>query len=127
MSNWNVYEWDDINEEWDLAGTIPRSQEDIQDIYVSNQQEIQLADGSKAYYTPETYYNKSEVSLRWYMQDDTFKTQIEEYIINHTYLKIETHISGEDYIGRFKQVTGQWLIGESPDEYVVDALFTRME
>lgn len=127
MSNWTVY----IGESggtW-LSGTdlIPRPNENLDLGKLSTQQAIQLSDGSMGYITPENKSLRGDISFTWVMKDDTFRTQIEEYIDNHEYIKIETHISGFEFIGRFKSVNSQWLVGESPDEFVVTAIFERME
>jgi len=107
---------------WVADGNIPRPNENFNRSTVSNTQVMMLADGSKAFVTPEVYYQKGQLGFVWYHDDGTYKTKIEDYIKNHEYLKITTHLA-EDMIGRFISITATHLIGISPDAYDIEAGF----
>ena len=126
MSNWNLYVYESGGWVLDVA-LIPRPNEDLDITKLSTQQSIELADGSMGYITPENKSNRSDLMMSWVMKDETFRERVEEYIDNHDYIKIETHISGLEFIGRFKSVTAKWLVGEEPDEFTVSTVFARME
>jgi len=126
MSSWTLYV-QESGDEWPSGGTstIPRPQEDLDVGLNTTQQAIQLADGSLGYYTPETKTVKPDLQFTWYMRDETFKDELEGYIENHDFIKIVTH-TGKEYIGRFLNLQSKWLVGESPDEYMITVGFTRM-
>jgi hypothetical protein len=129
MSNWKIYiaesgslgSWDE-----DERG-IPRPNEDLDVGKTSTQQAVQLADGSIGYFTPETKATRGDLTFVWVMRDNDLREQLEAYIDSHDYIKIETHISGFEFIGRFTGVTSKWLVGEEPDEFLITAIFSRME
>lgn len=129
MSTWNIYKFNTGTLVFDADGTIPRPNTDLTIELISNQQKVQLDDGSYAYMTPEIKYSKQPIQLTWYMQDQDFKDQIEDYIVNDDYLKIVTHISGDLYtlIGRFTDWRPTWLVGQEPDRWDIEATFEVME
>jgi len=127
MSNWNLYTYES-GDVWVLdPRLIPRPNDDVEVSKASTQQAIQLADGSMGYIAPEVKGFRNEITFSWVLKDFDFRQQIEDYIDNHDYIKIETHIAGYEFIGRFKAITSKWLVGESPDQYVVSIIFERME
>ena len=129
MSNW-ILSVEESGGGWPSGSgtdTIPRPNEDLDVSQVSTQQAVQLADGSMGYITPETKFTRQDLTFVWVMQDDTLRTRIQGYIDNHDYIKIETHITGFEFIGRFTSVTSKWLVGEEPDEFLITAVFTRMD
>lgn len=108
-------------------GTIYRPNENLSVDLTSTQTKIQLADGSNAFVIPEIAYNKDPLRFVWLSieQSDTFRTKIENYIINSDYLRITTHLS-ETLIGKFTYIRRVWLTGEA-DVYDLEAGFERME
>jgi len=125
MSTWNLYTLNS-SDVWVLDSTIPRPNEDLQAPIIHNQQERQLADGSFAFFTPETRATKDAISMSWLEQDKNFVDQLTRLIEDHEYIKIETHIPSYTYIGRFISMTPTWLVGRN-EVWNVNAIFKRME
>ena len=111
---------------WILDTALPRSQEDIERIYLSTQQKIKLADGSNAFVTPEIKRIKEPISFTWFQSTSALRTQIETYMLNGDKLRITTH-TGETFIGRFISIQRVWLVGTEPDEYDNMVTFERTE
>lgn len=93
----------------------------------TTQLKVPLADGSNAFITSETKYQKESIAFVWLQIDesDTFRSKIENYIKNQDYLKITTHL-GEVYKGRFTYVRRIWLLGVE-DTYDLQAGFDQIE
>lgn len=127
MSTWNIYKFNTGTLVYDLDGTVPRSNEDLDLSLVSNQQKVILADGTPAFMTPETKAIKQPINLIWYLQDETFLNIIQNYMINNDYLKIVTHIVDITFIGRFISCNGKWLTAQNGDVFEIIASFERME
>lgn len=125
MSTWTLFV-QESGGDWPSGGTstVPRPNEDLDVGKTTTQQAIQLADGSVGYFTPETKSIKSDLTFVWVMKNETFFDEINGYIDNHDYIKITTH-TGKDYIGRFGNVMGKWLVGEE-DEFLMTVTFIRM-
>lgn len=126
MSSWNIYKFNNSTLVYDLDGTVPRSNEDIDLGLASNQQKFVLADGSLAFVTPETKAVKQPITLVWYLEDETFMNIILAYMNNNDYLKIVTH-TDITFIGRFIQCNGKWLTGQNGDIFELTTTFERME
>lgn len=126
MSTWNVYVYNTGTLAWDLDGTIPRPNDNLSVSLVHNQQRIKLADGSDAFLTPETRTAKQQLNMVWIQQDKDFVDQIETWMNNHDYLKIETHLASYNYIGRFVGINPVWKVGED-EIWDVQAIFEVME
>lgn len=126
---WDIYVYNTGTLTWDADGTIPRPNSDLTVEMNITQQKVQLADGSYAYFAPETKYERLPIQFSWFHQDQDFKDQIEDYITNYDYLKIVTHIAGDQYtlIGRFVNWRPTWLVGVSPDRWDIEATFEVME
>ena len=123
-SYWTVYVEESAGT-WLADGQIPRPNADFIYDYTSTQSSYQLADGSRAFITPETTYGKGPVSFVWYLDDDgSIKTKIENYLTNNEYLKIVTH-TGTELIGRFINFKITHLLGLD-DTYDIEASFDRM-
>ena len=84
---WNIY-YQESSLSWVADGTIPRPNDVLNYETISTQTAIQLADGSKAYITPEIKSLKNPLIFLWYMDDGTYKDKIEAYILNNEYIKI---------------------------------------
>lgn len=125
MGAWNISVWDGSS--WDSDGTIPIPQLDMNEQVFSNQQKIILADGSKAFQSPEIKYSYEPLIFSWRYQDETVKNKITNYILDYDYLKVDTHISGKSFIGRFIEINPLWLVGQEPDAWHIDAIFEVME
>jgi len=123
-SSWNIYELES-GDTWALTDTIYRPNENTTMPILSTQQKVQLADGSYGFMSPETKYVREPIEFIWTYVDDTFKTKIENYVKNATYIKIVDHNSAE-YIGRFISVQRIWLTGVD-DTYDFSAVFEIME
>lgn len=121
---WSIYTWNGTI--WVSDGTIPRPNSSMQIPMLSTQVRLQLMDGSDAYQSPETKSSKQSLVMNWVQQDHDFVEQLRGYIEDNEYLKIVTHISGEEYIGRFIAVTPTWLVGVE-DEFEIEATFEVME
>jgi hypothetical protein len=124
---WNIYIWNTNTLTWDSDGTIDRPNEGLPLETVHNQQKFQLADGDSAFVTPEVTYLKQPIQMVFYYKDESFVTQLVDYLENNNYIKIETHVSGRNFIGRFTSVKPNWLTGENPDKYDVESIFEIME
>jgi hypothetical protein len=121
---WNIY-YQESAGSWIADGTVPRPNDTLSYDYQSNQTTVQLADGSKAYITPETKYTRNQLTFMWYQDDGTYKTKIQNYIINNEYLKIECH-TGTNFIGRFIGLKSSHLTGQD-DVYDLEATFEWIE
>ena len=120
---WDIY-YQESGGSWVSDGTIPRANDTLTYEYLSTQMPVQLADGSRAYITPETKYLKNPLVFLWYIDDGTYKTKIENYIINNEYIKIECH-TGTDFIGRFTALKTTHLVGIE-DTYDLEATFEQI-
>jgi hypothetical protein len=125
MSNWSIYKYNTGTLTWDADGTIPHPNADLDVDMVSTQQKISLADGSFAYVSPETKFDRTPLSMTWIYQDQTFKDKLEAYMTNSDYLKIVTHLGSGYYtfIGKFISIKSKWLVGVEPDAFDIDAVF----
>jgi hypothetical protein len=122
---WSVYTWDGTN--WNSDSTIPRPTQDMGFPLFHNQQKFQLADGDTGFVSPETKYVKEPLSMQFEYQEEAVVTKLNGYVTGDSYVKIETHVAGRDFIGRFISVNPVWLTGENPDRYDIDVVFERME
>lgn len=119
---WNVFLYSSGGT-WVADGTINRPNADLSVPILTTQQKIQLANGSKSFLTPEIKYVYDQIKFVWIADDSTIKDKIEAYIQNHDKVKIVTHYSGIEFIGRFTSITPIWLIGQEPDEWDIEAIF----
>lgn len=122
-STWDIYKY---TSSWVADGTIPRPNEDLVQETISTQQRIKLADGSLAFFTPEIKTEKQVIVLSWVYQTKSLKDKIETYMTNIEYLKIVTHVSGLEFIGRFTVISPRWLVGVE-DTWDIQATFELME
>ena len=125
-NEWDVY----VRESGDLYtynNGILRPNDSMELPTISTSTTVTLVDGSRGHITPETKSNKEAITFIWYLVDDSIITQIEDYINNDEYLKIVTHVSGREFIGKFTSIKPKWLVGEEPDLYDVEAIFERYE
>ena len=121
-NTWNIYYLSGVS--WVADGTIYYPNEDLNTSITSTQKKIILADGDNAYVTPSTKYNKEIINFKWNYIDSTFKSKIQTYTENGTYLKIVDH-HAVDIIGRFIGFTSKESVGIE-DAYDLDTTFERM-
>lgn len=122
---WTVQKWNGNAWVADTPIYRPNSNTDI--TYTSTQQKIRLADGTNAFITPETVYDKEDITFE-YLEidpDDSFYTRIINYIKNGTYLTLTTHLN-ESIIGKFVSIKRVWLLGIE-DTFDFQAVFQRMD
>ena len=124
MSTWQIYS-QTSNLGWDLDTPINRPNQDMETKYISTMTTIRLADGSTAYVTPETKRLKEPFTMFWADASDSFRTQIENYILNGDTVKIETHTS-DIFIGRFMDMSRVWFSGLD-DTYDIQVTFVRTQ
>jgi hypothetical protein len=77
----------------------------ITDILKSTQKKFDLADGGKAYITPETKYENEPVEFSWYYQSgallaDKFKNISQD----NTFFKVQSHIPDKEWVGKITEV-----------------------
>lgn len=110
MSNWDIYERV-AGPAWQADGTVPRPNEELPEGITSTQFKKKLITGDFVRLIPPTKYNSSDLTFVWIWQTKTFKEKIEQYIKDHTGIKIETHESGKEFQGYFLDTEGTYLIG----------------
>lgn len=124
-SNWTVSSWN--GSIWVADGNIYAPNEAFEDMLVSTQNKIPLADGDFGFVLPSTKYHEEPVKFIWLeipYSDVAFKTKISNYVINATYLKITDSLSST-YIGRFTYLRRIWLLGVA-NTWDLEAGFERM-
>jgi len=114
-----------ISGSWVSDGTIYRPNTSISLTKTSTQSRAALADGNQAYVTPYIKYRDGDIIFNWVFDDGTTKIKIEGYIDNLTDVKMIDQNSKE-YIGRFANITSQWLIGFDGNKYNIRATFIIM-
>jgi len=122
--DWTI-EYEDSSGNWTLDTTLPRPNADLETTFMSTQQRITLANGSLAFIRPETRRVKEAISLFFARTSSTFRSQLENYMLNGDKVRITTH-SDEIFIGRFISLKRVWFSGLS-DEYDVNAVLERTE
>ena len=106
-------------------GTIYTPNSDLSLDVTSTQERVQLADGSRGWVTPETRSTPDELQFEWLAVDNTFATQIRDYVVNGDTVRI-TDDDGITYYGRFLTVKRIWITGVDPNEYDLQATFEIM-
>jgi len=124
MSNWSVY-IQGSGASWDVDGTVPRANADLEINDTSTQTEVQLADGSTAILIPEVTYKYQPITFIWMCDDGTIKAKIRRYIEDNEYIKIVTHVGAEIYYGYFTNLSTKWFVGME-DKYDLMATFRRL-
>ncbi len=101
-----------VNGSWINDGTIYAPNDSMNLDTTANMSENQLADGSKAFLTPEVKYLDDPISMTWLGLDysDGIITKLRNYVKNLDYLRI-TDSKGETYIGKFTNIRRVWLSG----------------
>ena len=109
-TNWSVEKW--ITNAWVADGTIYKSNQNLGVDIVATQSKVQMTDGSYAFFTPETVYNKEPLTFQWLeiAPSDAFVTKISNYVKNGNYLRL-TDSLGETYTGKFIALRRVWLLG----------------
>lgn len=121
---WSIDKWNGSS--WVSDGTIYRPNQNLDIPVLSTQRKYQLADGTNTFVLPENVYTKEPLTFFWLeiAYTDSFKSKIDNYIVNGDYLRITNHLS-ETYTGRFIYIKPVWLIGTT-DTYDYEASFERM-
>lgn len=125
ISYWNIYV-ENSSGGWDSDGTIPRPNENIENNTISTMQTLRLANGSNAFFFPDTKSIKEQFTMFFAETSSTLRTQIQSYIDNGDKVKITTHTS-QDYIGYFSNMKRVWFTGISPDTYDLQVSFQESE
>lgn len=122
---WTINRWSS-GDVWVDDGTMYRPNSSLIDNKDSTRTTIILADGSKAFYTPETTYNESSLTFEWkFLEiDDSMIEKILDYIDDEERIKITTH-NGENYIGYFTNYKKTELVGHNPSYVDFTAIFER--
>ena len=78
----------------------------------STQSKIKLADGSNAFFIPETKYVREPMTMQFLEIEasDAFISRLSGYVENNTYLKITDHL-GTTHTGKFISLRQVWLTG----------------
>ncbi|RLG10238.1 hypothetical protein DRN69_09350 [Candidatus Pacearchaeota archaeon] len=126
VSYWQVYILGS-GDSWVSDGQVPRPNDDLSTPLIANMTQITLADGSKAFIFPETKSVKDSITFVWLKDDGTVKEKIEDYIENGTKVKIVTHYTGIEFIGYFSSITPFWRVGQSPDEWNLQVVFSLVD
>ena len=105
---WNVYIYSGGS--WVADGQIPTPNDTLTLGLSSTLKKINLADGDQAFITPETKYNKNDITFIWFSDDGTVKSKIENYVKNNTKVKIIDSQNNE-HIGRFTNIRSRWIVG----------------
>lgn len=124
MSNW-IIEIENSSTGYDLDTPIPRPHQDLETNLISTQQKVQLANGSNGFIRPETRRVKEPITMFWADTTSSFRTQIENYMLNGDKVRITTH-TGETFIGRFINMSRVWFTGLD-DTYDISINFERTE
>jgi len=123
---WNIYTYDSSNDTWIADGQIPAPNNTLTLGLSSTLQKIDLADGDEAIISPEVKYKKSNITFTWVSSGEndlsSLITKIENYIQNHTKIKIVDSQSTE-HIGYFTNIRKNWIVGVSTT-FDVEADFT---
>ena len=119
ISYWDIEAYDETNQAFTGAGTIPRPGiSTLEDAIETNAETILLHDGSQATMTPETKYSKTDLQFRWpwqYVRDTNIYDKISTYSKNHTGVQITTnYVSGSNtsnvkFEGYLNNVNRIWL------------------
>ncbi len=98
---------------------------------VSTLTELVLANGEKAYISPEVSQMYGPVSFVWSNDDGTLKDLFESYQKEKSKIKITTHLTGTSFIGYLTNVNADWLAGiltpEGDDMYDVSITMSISE
>lgn len=105
-------------------GFIPAPNGNFEDVRVSNQTKVRLADGSNAFTTPETVSDKEPIRFVWEALTITERDKFYGYVENSDFLKIVDHLD-QIYFGKFIRVRPVWITGEV-DSYDIEILFENM-
>lgn len=123
-SEWSI-EYQSSGLLWIADGTIYTPNDNFARELISTQTTVILANGSKAYVTPEIKYNYGTISFIWYDDDGTMKDKISSYITNQEKLRITTALS-EQIIGKFISLRYTLLLGIDTT-YDLEAVFEVQE
>jgi hypothetical protein len=110
---------------WEIVDTIYIPNENMEMSKTSTFTLVQMADGSRAGVSPETKYNLEPITMTFLeiVSGDSFKTKIEGYVENQTYVRITDHLGGT-MTGIFTAVNRVWISGVD-DTYDFQVIFTR--
>lgn len=124
-NSWNVKMWDGTD--WIDDGSIYRPNSNTSLGTQSTQSKVPLANGSVAFFTPETPYNNDDVVFEFLeiYPTDAFYTKISDYVTTGTCVQITTHLA-EVFAGKFTSLRRVWLIGVT-DVFDLEVTFQRMD
>lgn len=119
---WTLYYMDSSGSWIAIADGLPRPNDMLAIPQLSNRTGVKLANGAKAYITPETTFIYDKLNLIWMWDDGTIKDQIEGYIVNNDKYKIVDH-NNTEYVGYFLSCNSSWQVGVDGDYYNLEASF----
>ena len=94
VQKWSVSTYNTGTSLWNAATSWPRgSINAFSEVYTSNIQVLDLADGTKGLFTPTRQWNLDNITLTWQRRTvtDTFITNLKSYIKDKMGLKITLH------------------------------------
>ena len=122
---WSTQKWN--GSAWVAETALYRPNENIGIEKLSTSAKLRLADGSSAFFTPETKYNQEPITMQFLMieNSDTFWSRLEGYVTANTQLKITDHL-GNIWTGFFASVRRVWIAG-TDNQYDLEATFEVIE
>jgi hypothetical protein len=121
ISYWSIYKLASDNITYNLDGTIPRPNQDLETEFTSTRQKVALANGASAFVSPETKSVKQPFTMFFADTTAALRTQLQGYIDSDNTVKIVTH-TAENLIGKFTSMKRVWLTGVEPDSYDVQVV-----
>jgi hypothetical protein len=121
MSTWSIA-YEQSSGLWANDTAIPRPNDDIETQYISTQVKIRLASGSDGYVIPQNKRATESFTMLFKNTTSAFRTQIQGYMYDGDTVRIITH-TGEQFIGRFINMSRVWVVGTEPDEFDVTVTF----
>lgn len=121
VGRWTIYKYDTGSSAWTLETSIPYGSLDpFAENFVSTSQMVDLANGSRGMLTPTTRYNKQPLTITWHRKttNDTFISQIQGYVKNHTGIKIYMHdTASTQFEGYLNSIVKTWTLDGDADQY----------
>ena len=84
-----------------------------------------LANGKNAYMTFSTKATHQMLPFSWIFVDESFFTQIDDYVTNNDILRITDHL-GRVYVGMFIDIKPMEVVGQNPTKFNIMANFEIM-
>lgn len=118
---WDIDEWTS-GDVWSSLTTIEVPNSDLTEDIVSTMTKIGLADGNVARMIPETTSLAQPLAFSWTFLDNlTLYTNLLSWVNTTKYLRINTNLSGVEFIGYFTSVRRVWMVAQT--EWQITAAF----